>query len=328
MIDQRLRPSTISSFVKSTRVAAIVGCAVALICTCGALPIAAQSTVTLRVGAAPLDSNGPLYYAQDLGYFKDAGITIDFATGLNNAAAALAALSGGALELSAASLTSIAAGHDAGLRFKLVAASQMSDDGAPSELLMVRKDAPYKVAADLNGKTIGIIGIKSLMQVAAMSWAERHNGDATSLKFVETPVPLMCAQLEGGRVDAVIMVEPFATSCANARPLGNVEDGIAPRFLTTGFVGNSDWLSSHRDVAVRFAAAIAKAAAWGNAHPLESAAILVKYSHLDPAVAANMKRARYATELVPALVQPVIEASVRYGSIPRSFPAADIIWAR
>lgn len=324
MIDTRPLRSLLPNLLRP----AIVAAAFALIFAGGTVPLAAQSTVTLRVGAAPLDSNGPLYYAQDLGYFKDAGLTIEFASGLNNAAAALAALSSGAIDLSAASLTSIAAAHDAGLGFKIVAASQVSEGGAPSEVLMVRKDASEKTVADLNGKTIGIIGIKSLMQVAAMAWSDRHNGDAKSLKFVETPVPQMCSQLDGGRIDAAIMVEPFATACADARPIGDVDDGIAPRFFTTGYVGNSDWLTAHRDVALRFAAAIVKAAAWGNAHPVESAAILVKYSHLDPAVAASMKRAHYGTEVSPALIQPVIDASVRYGAIPRTFPAADIIWAR
>jgi NitT/TauT family transport system substrate-binding protein len=314
--------------MKSARFAAVVSAAFSLLVFAGgASPLGAQSTVTLRVGAAPLDSNGPLYYAQDLGYFKDAGITLEFAGGLNNAAAALAALAGGAVDISAASLTSIAAAHDAGLDFKIVAASQTSDAAAPGEVLMVRTGAPEKTPADLQGKTIGIIGIKSLMQVAAMSWIDRHGGDSKSLKFVEIPVPQMCSQLTAGRVDAAVMVEPFATSCTDARPIGNVDDGIAPRFLVTGFVANGAWLDAHRDVATRFAAAIAKAAAWGNAHPVESAAILVKYSHLDPAVAAAMKRAHYGTEVVPAIVQPVIDASIRYGAISRTLSAGDIIWA-
>ena len=294
----------------------------------GACPLRAQTPITVRVAAPPFDNTGPVYYAQDLGYFKDAGLTIEFAAGLNNAAAALAALSGGSVDFAASSITSIAAAHDAGINIKIIAASQQSTDQSPSEVLMVQKDSTAKSAVDFNGKTIGIIGVKSLMQVAAMSWVDRHGGDSKTLKFVELPVPQMCSQLEAGRIDAMIIFEPYASGCPNARIVGNVEDGIAPRFLTLAFVGLDDWLKSHRDIAARFASAISKAAAWANTHPRESAAILVKYAHLDPAIAATMKRASYASDVTPTLVQPVIDASARYGSIPRAFPVSEIIWQR
>ena len=291
------------------------------------MPIGAQAPVTLRVAAPPIDGAGPVFYAQDLGYFRDAGITVEFASGLNNAAAALAALSGGSLDLSAAAVTSIAAAHDAGIGLKLIAPAQLSTEQSPTEVMAVRKESTVQNAADLNGKTIGIIGVKSMMQPAAMSWADRHGGDSKTLKFIEIPLPQMCPQLTAGRIDAAVMAEPFTSGCSGARVIGNADDGIAPRFISLGFVGTDDWLKAHADLAARFAAAIAKAAAWGNTHPHESAAILVKYAQLDPTVANSMGRAGYATQLTPALIQPVIDASAKYGAIPRAFPAAEIIWA-
>jgi NitT/TauT family transport system substrate-binding protein len=305
-----------------------VAAALAMLVIGGACPLRAQTLTTVRVAAPPFDNTAPVYYALDLGYFKDAGLTIDFAPGLNNAAAALAALSSGSIDLSAASITSVAAAHLAGVNVKIIAASQQSSDQAPSEVLMVRKESALKSAVDFNGKTIAIIGLKSLMQVAAMSWSDKHGGDSKTLKFIELPVPQMCSQLEAGRIDAIITFEPFATGCASARIVGNVDDGIAPRFLTVAFVGLDDWLTSHRDIAARFAAAISKASTWANSHPRESAAILVKYAHLDPAIVAGMKRANYAADATPALVQPVIDASARYGGISRAFPVSEILPSR
>ena len=51
---------------------------------------------------------------------------------------------------------------------------------------------------------------------------------------------------------------------------------------------------------LKFAGAIRKAAVWANAHPKESAVMLTKFTKLDPAVAATMGRAVYATSLEPA----------------------------
>jgi len=158
----------------------------------GACPLRAQTPITVRVAAAPFDNTGPVYYAQDLGYFRDVGLTVEFAAGLNNAAAALAALSGGSVDFSAAAITSIAAAHDAGIKVKIIAASQQSTDQAPSEVLMVRMDSSAKNALDFNNKTVAIIGLKSMMQVAAMAWVDRHGGDSKTLKFIESPQPVRC----------------------------------------------------------------------------------------------------------------------------------------
>jgi ABC-type nitrate/sulfonate/bicarbonate transport system substrate-binding protein len=62
--------------MRSTRFLRIAAATLALVVS-GTLPLRAQAPVTVRVGAFPLDNNGPIYYAQDLGYFKDAGITVE-----------------------------------------------------------------------------------------------------------------------------------------------------------------------------------------------------------------------------------------------------------
>jgi hypothetical protein len=38
-----------------------------------------------------------------------------------------------------------------------------------------------------------------------------------------------------------------------------------------------------------------------------------------------MQRAQFATQLDPALIQPVIDVSAQFGVIPKAFPAAEII---
>ena len=194
-------------------------------------------------------------------------------------------------------------------------------------LLATESDSPYKSAADLNGKTVGIAGINTMQQVAVMSWVDHHGGDSKSIKFVEVPFPQMCSAVESGRIDAGATVEPFITTCSSAvRSLGNVLDGIAPKFIAIAYAASNSWLAANPELAKKFVSALNKANAWGNAHPKESAAILVRYSKLDPAVANSMARAVLATSLDPALLQPGIDASVKYGAMEQSVPAAHMIW--
>ena len=77
---------------------------------------------------------------------------------------------------------------------------------------------------------------------------------------------------------------------------------------------------------MKFAAAIRKAAIWANAHPKDSAVMLTKFTKLDPAVAATMGRAVYATSLEPAEIQPVLDNAVRYGMLDHPLDANEIIW--
>ena len=85
--------------------------------------------------------------------------------------------------------------------------------------------------------------------------------------------------------------------------------------------------SQNAETIRRFRVAIAKAAAWANAHPAESAAILVRYTKMTLETVRTMRRATYDTSgtLDPAMIQPVIDASAKYGTLSRPFPASELI---
>ena len=46
---------------------------------------------------------------------------------------------------------------------------------------------------------------------------------------------------------------------------------------------------------------------------------------MDPAALATMTRSRYAEQLTPALLQPVVDVSAKYNGFGR-FPAQDLIY--
>jgi NitT/TauT family transport system substrate-binding protein len=293
-----------------------------------AMPSAAQQLTTIRMSVPPIDEAATPFYAQDLGYFKDAGLDVVFEAGLSNASAAVAALLGGSINVTASATVAVAAAHSHGIGLKVIAPGTLSTEDSLTDVIAVKKDSPLASGADLNGKTIGIIGLKSMQQVAAMAWVDKHGGDSATLKFLELPIPQLCPQVVAGRVDASLPIEPFVTGCkSDIRILGNVNTGIAPRFVSIVFVSTDDWLRANPATATRFVAALRRAAIWANAHRAESAAILARYAKLDPAVAASMARATYATTLDASSLQPAIDASARYGVIDKPFPASEVLWA-
>jgi ABC-type nitrate/sulfonate/bicarbonate transport system substrate-binding protein len=68
-----------------------------------------------------------------------------------------------------------------------------------------------------------------------------------------------------------------------------------------------------------------KASAYANAHTAETAPILAKYTGFDPAVIARMPRSHYLATLDVQDIQPLIDASVKYGIVPAVFPARDLL---
>ncbi|HEY5341739.1 MAG TPA: hypothetical protein VIK27_11990, partial [Candidatus Aquilonibacter sp.] len=85
------------------------------------------------------------------------------------------------------------------------------------------------------------------------------------------------------------------------------------------------WARAHPDLARKFVAVMAETAKWANGHHAETAKMIVALTKMPPDVANKMERAYYGERLDPALIQPVIDATAKYGAIPKAFPAAEII---
>lgn len=157
-----------------------------------------------------------------------------------------------------------------------------------------------------------------------MSWLDKNGGDSKTAAFIEMPP----AALAAGRIDAGFIVEPFFSQGLSrkvVRFLSGAYDGIARRFLVSDWQCTTAWLDGNLATAKAFAAAMKRAAQWANANPSASAPILAKYTNLAPEVIASMRRATSARSLDPALIQPVIDVSAQYKTLPRTFRAAELI---
>jgi ABC-type nitrate/sulfonate/bicarbonate transport system substrate-binding protein len=102
-------------------------------------------------------------------------------------------------------------------------------------------------------------------------------------------------------------------------------DAIAKQFLISDWFTTRDWLTKNGDAAKRFVGAIYDAARWANTHHDESAAILAKYTKVDVERIRRMNRCTYATNLQPALVQPVLDTAFKYKALETATNAATLI---
>jgi NitT/TauT family transport system substrate-binding protein len=300
--------------------------AAALAAVPSAARAAAGDLIPVRAGTIPADVAATVEYARDLGYFKNAGLDVQVQI-MQSGPVIAPAVVGGSLDVGAANTGSLAGARERGLPLRIFApASQVSATTA-TDVIMVKADSPIKTAADVNGKTVAIVAMKTVQHALFLAWVDKHGGDSKTIKMVEVPFPAMVAALDAGRVDVAIPSEPFTSQGrAGNRVIGNCYDALTTPMLLFGYFATDAWLAANTDTALKIAAGIKQAAIWANGHPLASATLLTHFTNLDPSIANTMARASYATTIDPAMIQPAIDFMVKYGFLAKPIDAAELIW--
>lgn len=288
-------------------------------------PAGAADPAVINLINLPADNSAEVYYAQDMGFFKAAGLDVRI-TGMTNSGAIIASLAGGAGDIGNSVIGSAAQARSKGIPVRFIAPAGLFVGAEPTSALVVPKDSPIHSAAELAGKTIAVSGLEDLTYYATRAWIDKNGGDSASAKYVELPFPAMGAALQAHRVDAAYDIEPFLTAAKDDfRFLGNAGAAVSMRYQATGWIAMDPWLQNHADLALRFAAVMRQTAVWANAHRKESAAILLRYMKITPEIAEKMNRVQYALTLQRSLLAPPIATAAKYSGQPAITPD-ELIW--
>jgi NitT/TauT family transport system substrate-binding protein len=276
----------------------------------------------------PVEGSADVYYADAMGYFAKAGLAVDIQSMPSSNAVAAAVLSG-AVDIGFNTIDVIASAHAKNLPMVVLApaAEYLAPETSHIAAIMLPANSPVRQAKDLNGKTVSAAGLHSFAQTMMCAWVDQNGGDSSTIKFVEIPFPALPAALAADRIDAAFAPEPFldAARANGSRVLSYGYDAIAKHFLLTAWTSTPEWTQAHGDVVKRFASVMHETAVWANAHPAESGVILARYTKIDPAVVATMARYRFAEQMSPDLLQPLIDASAKYNGF-RTFPAHELFY--
>jgi NitT/TauT family transport system substrate-binding protein len=280
----------------------------------------------IRLGASPTDATAGGYYGIEQGFYRDAGLDATIQPNRNTGALA-AAVAAGSLDFIAGSIVPVAAAFANGFDLRTVAAGQVYDGGPAQAPMAVALGSKITNGAGLAGKTVAVNGLHDLTHLFALAWIDANGGDIGAVKIVEMPFSEMTAALTDGRIDAALLVEPFASGAkGKVTLLNDAMPAIAPRFFVTGWFGKLSWLDQNKAIVQKFAAATNRANAWANANHDQSAAVLGKYTPIPADVIRTLVRAKYGTTLpTPALIQPVLTAMTKYFQT-KHVNAADLLW--
>jgi NitT/TauT family transport system substrate-binding protein len=282
---------------------------------------------TIRVATTPDDASLSVVFAERTGRFRQAGLDVQISIQTSGAAIA-AGVAGGSYDVGKSSLTSILTAHLRNVPFTFIAAGGLSDARSPYGHLIVANDGGITSAKDLNGKTLSTAALNGIDSVCISSWIDANGGDTKTIKFVELPQTEAGAALEAHRIAAALIIHPqvdAALAGGKVHVLSDPYGALAPLYLISGWFAMNDWVKANADVVRKFVAVVDATAAYANAHHAETAPVLADFSKIPLPVIQAMTRAVLGTSLTPPLIQPAIEASVKYGVLARSFPASEII---
>jgi len=214
---------------------------------------AASATENVRIGLAAANLfTAPVFAAQELGYYTNAGLTVDITT-FRGGAAGQEALSAGAVDMITYVGSGIALAVAKGAKEKIVATIE------PVPIawhLLVDAKSPYNTVADLAGKKVGVTTKASTSDVLALWAAERAGVTFQTIPLGAGAIPA----LKSKSVDAVSINPSGLQLLANGSARSLVDFGKEmPPTLPDVWGVSDDMIAKHPDAVGAALGAIYKA---------------------------------------------------------------------
>lgn len=188
----------------------------------------ANGLTVVRVGTEKVTSDGGIFLADKLGYFKAAGLKIKYVR-LANAPAITNALATGDLDVAGASLApGVFSSLNSRLDIKLVGDKQSIRPGVSATRLEAKpqyvKGSVKQTLQALRGKKIAVHSNLSIQVFMLNNLLKKYG--MTLDDFDVTPVasPDQVSAFKGGSIDAAVMLEPYLTQGAGLGLVKEVSD--------------------------------------------------------------------------------------------------------
>ncbi|HKX19395.1 MAG TPA: ABC transporter substrate-binding protein [bacterium] len=250
--------------------AALCGVAAALLLWGGPQP-APAAAVPARLGYIGISSDAGIFIAIDKGYFKEQSVEVSlerFGLGADQ----MALLGAGQLDVASGAVSPTMFNAIArGLPIAVVADKGSFRTGFGFNVLVVRKmlvdGGQFKTLADLRGRTLAVPGPGSILNFEDYLVLKKGGLTPNDVRIEYIDLADQPAAMANGRLDAAIMVEPFATA-SEQRGIGKIVmplDQLLPEFQTSVIYFNTAWARAHADQAKGWMVAYVKGLRYYNA---------------------------------------------------------------
>jgi NitT/TauT family transport system substrate-binding protein len=281
----------------------------------------------VTVGALPITDLKQYFVADAEGFFRREGLEVTIKN-FGGGAEVVPAVMSEAVHIGWSNTVSILQARARGLPVRFFAGGVHQGPGHWTSAIMVPADSPVRRAEDLRGRTIAINNLGNINELVLRAYLDRAGVGPGSAKMREIPLPDQPAALQRGRVDAAIPVEPFVT-VARQQGARTIDADpfavIGSRPLVAAFFADDDWLRENPKTAAAFRRAVNAATRYWNEHPDQHAGIIARYTKVELALATQIEFGEPSTELREQDLRTQVELSYKYGLLPRTIDAHEVL---
>jgi NitT/TauT family transport system substrate-binding protein len=274
--------------------------------------------VTIKVGDVEGTPASFLTFGVQKGFFTGHGLNVQVAT-QQGGAAIVPGLVSGDLQIGGSNVVSIFLARSRNLSVKIIApgTSVGTDPAKDFSAVVVAGDSPIRSGRDLAGKTIGVNTLKNVNDVVIKSYLEAQGADASSVKFTELPFPAMLPAITQHRVDAALVIEPFATTAQNqgARVLFRPYVEAKPNLAIGTYSAAEKYIQENPNVVKSFQEGLAETAKYVGEHPDEFRTALTTIAKVAPDLAAKVNLPVWRPQMDKESLEFFADRMVRYGLV-------------
>ena len=292
---------------------------------------AAGTATNVTLGYVPYSDDASLFYAQSSGIFKKHGLNVTFVPQASPVAVE-ASMASGTEQFGFITTPVLINLNSKGVSVKCVSSVDGSEPSSPADdstVLVAAKGSGITSVKDLAGKNVAEVQLTSLNSLAVEILAKQAGISPASIHQIAIPFPQMPAALAQGRVQAAVIVAPFAATALSegATVLTHPNVDLFPNGTVTCLDAMSSYISANPTVVSEFRAAMDESIAYSQTHQSVVKQTLVKGLSLTPAVAAKQV---LATNWNPALntasITMIENYMKQFGVITSEPPAAGMVW--
>ncbi|MER5339384.1 ABC transporter substrate-binding protein [Streptomyces mirabilis] len=256
-------------------------------------------TTTVKVGVIPIVDVAPLYLGQQKGFYSKRGLKLSMTTAQGGAAIVPGVVSG-QFQFGFSNMTSLMIAQSQNVPVKAVVNGVASTGVAGKDFgaITVKKGSPIKSAKELEGKKVAVNTLKNINETAVRESVRKAGGDPSKVKFVELAFDQMPAALDGGRIDAAMVVEPALATVKSqgATEIASSLVDVAKDLTVAMYFTSTQYEQKNPDVVKKFQEATAESLAYADAHPDEVRQAVTTYTKIPAATLAQVTLPKWPAE--------------------------------
>ncbi|GAA0414070.1 ABC transporter substrate-binding protein [Microbispora corallina] len=299
-----------------------IGLVVALTLTgCGGANTSTESgtgngleKTTLTVGVLPIADVAALFIAQQRGFFKAEGLTVNPQI-VASTVVAIPKLVSGAVDITLGNYFSVLSAQEKQMaKFRILADTFQAKPDVFD--IVVKGDSPIKSVKDLKGKKISVASLNSIGTLAVDSTLRVNGLDPKDVQYVPMAFPDAPGKLAAGQTDAAWLTEPFLTGVQKdmgARKIADTMTGAMADFPIAGWTTTDSVLQKYPKTMAAFQRAIVKAQQIADSDREAVEKVLPSYTKITPEAASVITLGSYPSSLNPTRIQRVADIMLEYG---------------